>query len=232
MDEDAPRQFLASLIADRGENYGALSRLIGRNAAYIQQFIKRRTPRKLDEKDRRVLARYFGVAESLLGGPGPEPQQHLLSDNKKEQRIFPIVDGSVLIPRLYIEASAGHGALAESEEEVRAISFDRIWLKELGLSAENLSIIDVKGESMAPTLGNGDSIMVDRSDNMARLRDGIYVLRLDDALMVKRVSLSPRRECAGLTVSSDNPHYPSWPDIDPALVDIVGRVVWSCRRLV
>lgn len=232
MDETGPRQFLARLIADSGENYGALSRLLGRNAAYIQQFIKRGTPRKLDENDRRTLARYFGVDETLLGAPEQEPQPHMLSDNKQESRIFPRFADLVLVPRLPVEASAGHGALAGNEGEVRAISFDRIWLKELGLSAENLSIIDVKGESMAPTLGNGDSIMVDRSDNMARLRDGIYVLRLDDALMVKRVSLSPRRGRAGLTVSSDNPHYPSWPDIDPALVDIVGRVVWSCRRLV
>jgi phage repressor protein C with HTH and peptisase S24 domain len=131
-----------------------------------------------------------------------------------------------------VEASAGHGALPGSEEERHAVGFDRQWLKDLGLSAENLSIIDVKGESMAPTLGNGDTIMVDRGDAIERLRDGIYVLRLDDALMVKRVALAPRRGKAGLTISSDNPHYPNWPDVDPALVDIVGRVVWSCRRLV
>jgi len=232
MDENEPREFLAKLIVDRGENYGALSRLLGRNAAYIQQFIKRGTPRKLDETDRRTLARYFGVDEAFLGAPDPEPQPHLLSDNKVESRIFPKFNGLALISRLQVEASAGHGALAGDEEEARAISFDRQWLKELGLVPENLSIIDVKGESMSPTLGNGDSIMVDRSDNAARLRDGIYVLRLEEALMVKRVALSPRRGQGGLTISSDNPHYPSWPDIDPALVDIVGRVVWSCRRLV
>jgi phage repressor protein C with HTH and peptisase S24 domain len=31
---------------------------------------------------------------------------------------------------------------------------------------------------------------------------------------------------------SDNPHYPDWTDIDPAMVAIVGRVVWTGRRLV
>ena len=96
--------------------------------------------------------------------------------------------------------------------------------------SENLSIIDVKGESMSPTLNNGDTIMVDRSDNMGRLRDGIYVLRLDDALMVKRVALSPHR-AGELTVSSDNPHYPRWDNLDRMLVDIVGRVVWCARML-
>src|SRR4029079_4104983 len=63
------RRALERLIQDRHEDYAGLSRLIGRNAAYIQQFIKRGTPRKLDEEDRKTLARYFGVDESVLGGP-------------------------------------------------------------------------------------------------------------------------------------------------------------------
>lgn len=232
MDENAPREFLAKLIADRGENYGALSRLIGRNAAYIQQFIKRGSPRKLDEEDRRMLARYFGVDEMLLGAPGSDAPPHMLSDQRQESKIFPKLESVTPIPRLQVEASAGHGALAGDEEKVSTIEFDRHWLKQLGLSPETLSIIDVKGESMSPTLVDGDTIMVDRADGVERLRDGIYVLRLDDALMVKRVALSPHRGAAALTVSSDNRHYPTWQDVDPSLVDIVGRVVWSCRRLV
>lgn len=232
MDENGPREFLARLIADRGENYGALSRLLGRNVAYIQQYIKRGTPRKLDEDDRKLLARYFGVDEGLLGAPSPDSPPHMLSDAREESRIFPRLGETAPIPRLFVEASAGHGAMPGDEADGATIGFDRHWLKQLGLSPETLSIIDVKGESMAPTLGNGDTIMVDRADGTDRLRDGVYVLRLDDALMVKRVSLSPRRGKAELTISSDNPHYPSWPDVDHALVDIVGRVVWSCRRLV
>lgn len=219
---------LASLIVERGANYGALSRLIGRNAAYIQQYIKRGTPRKLDEKDRRVLARYFGVDEALLGGPPP------MGIAAREGGVPGKRPGStqmVAVPRLALEASAGLGLLPGDEHPTSAIGFDRRWLRSLGLLPENLSIIDVKGESMAPTLGNGDRIMVDRSDSVERLRDGIYVLRLDDALMVKRVALSPSRERRALTISSDNPHFPTWRDVDPALVDLVGRVVWACRTL-
>ena len=63
------RTALDQLIHDRGEDYASLSRLLGRNAAYIQQFIRRGTPRKLDEEDRRTLARYFRVDEAVLGGP-------------------------------------------------------------------------------------------------------------------------------------------------------------------
>ena len=51
-------------------------------------------------------------------------------------------------------------------------------------------MIRVAGDSMAPTLGDGDDILVDRGDGAERLRDGIYVLRLDGALVVKRLVLA------------------------------------------
>ena len=60
------RLALDQLIRERGEDYASLSRLIGRNSAYIQQFIKRGVPRKLDEDDRRILADYFGVSQHFL----------------------------------------------------------------------------------------------------------------------------------------------------------------------
>ena len=80
---------------------------------------------------------------------------------------------------------------------------------------------------MAPTLADGDEILVDRA--VRRLRDGLFVLRLDGALVVKRVSVRP--DGARVSILSDNPAYPGWPDCDPAAVDVVGRVVWVGRRL-
>ena len=65
---DSPRQLLEKLCAERGENFASLSRLIGRNDAYIQQYLRKGTPRQLKERERRTLARYFQIPESLLGG--------------------------------------------------------------------------------------------------------------------------------------------------------------------
>ena len=62
------RATLGQMIAEAGIGYSDISRLIGRNAAYIQQFIRRGTPRKLDENDRRIIAAYFGVSEVMLLG--------------------------------------------------------------------------------------------------------------------------------------------------------------------
>lgn len=215
-----PRIVLERLIAERGENYADLSRLLKRNPAYIQQFIKRGTPRKLDEEDRRVLARYFGVTEEALGGPAARVAAPVRT------RAIPAI---VPVPRLSLGASAGPGSLDEDERATGVMAFDANWLRHLGVRPQRVSIIRVDGESMAPTLNDGDEIMVDHDDEADRLRDGVYVLRLDGVLMVKRIALGPRR---GLfSVLSDNPHYRDWTDIDPALVAIVGRVVWTGRRL-
>ena len=67
--------------------------------------------------------------------------------------------------------------------------------------------------------------MVDRGDR--RVRGGIYVLRLDGVLNVKRLVPEGSRK---VIVRSDNRTYPDLPPLDRARLDLVGRVVWSGRR--
>lgn len=216
MSEIDQRSVLARLIDERKEDYSGLSRLLGRNAAYVQQFIKRGVPRKLDEKDRKTLARYFGISEEALGGPGPDPASG--------------EDQLVRVPKLAVGASAGPGAIPGAEIASAHIGFDPKWLRQLaGGRSTDLSLIKVQGDSMSPTLVDGDDILVDRGDGAERLRDGIYVLRSEDALMVKRIALSPAARRAA--IKSDNDAYPDWPDCDLASIHIIGRVIWAGRRL-
>ena len=98
------------MARERGVGYAALSRLLGRNPAYVQQFIKRGSPRKLEEADRGTLARFFGVAESALGGPAGI---QVLATGRDGERGRPTT--LIPIPRLNIDASAGSGAFNEHE---------------------------------------------------------------------------------------------------------------------
>ena len=214
MDESGARAALARLIDDQGADYAGLSRLLGRNPAYIQQYIKRGTPRRLAEEDRRLLARYFGVPEETLGGP-----------DRAERN----ADGLVRVARLEVGASAGPGALTGDERALGHIAFDPIWLRRMAADPRRLSLIRVEGDSMTPTLADGDEILVDRGDGGERLRDGIYVLKIEDALVVKRIA--PHPSGRSLSIRSDNEAYPGWPACDPAAVEIVGRVVWVGRRI-
>lgn len=216
MDASDPRLVIERLCRERGEDFAGLSRLLGRNPAYIQQYVRRGTPKKLDEADRAVLARYFGVEPHVFGGPPP---------------IAAPVAGAVRrVPVLDIGASAGPGAEVAGERVLADMAFDDRMLRDMaGGDPATLSMIRVAGDSMAPTLADGDIIMVDRSAATRRLRDGIHVLRIDDGLVVKRVTV--RNGGARLVIGSDNPAAPD-PGLRPInAVTVIGRVVWTGRRV-
>ena len=212
---DDPRATLDELIRQRGVNYSAVSRLLGRNVSYIQQYLRKGSPRHLDEQDRHILAQFFGVDEVVLGGP--------------VARHTPVIQ-LVQIPVLDVEASAGHGALAGAESQAGQFGFDEKWLRKLTQAkSSSLSIIKVVGDSMEPTLHDGDEVLVDVADDQSKLRDGIYVLRMDGALNVKRVAIEPQGR--KISVVSDNAAYPSWQGLDRRSVNIVGRVLWFGRKV-
>ncbi len=206
------RANLDRLIRQRGDDYLSISRMLGRNAAYIQQFIKRGVPRKLDEDDRKALASYFGVDEIELGAA---------------DAAIP-VSPVTMVPRLRLGASAGPGAVASDEAKTRAVGFDRVWLKSVSNNPSALSMIQVSGDSMEPTLTHGDDIMVDSSDAAERLRDGIYVVRLDDGLIVKRVEVGPKKV---VHLRSDNKAHPDVENVDLSRMAVIGRVMWAGRKI-
>jgi len=211
-----PREVLERLCSERGEDFAGLSKMLGRNAAYIQQYVRRGVPKRLKEEERRKLARYFSISESLLGGP-PEGTA--------------TAEGLTSVKRHPVTVSAGPGSMVNEELGRPYFAFDERWLKALtSTPADNLSIVRVEGDSMSPTLNPGDEILIDLGDCADRLRDGIYVLRIDDALVVKRLALNPLGR--SVTVQSDNPAYADWPDCGLDEINCIGRVIWAGRKVV
>ncbi len=211
---DSPRVVLDGLIARSHDDYSSISKLIGRNSAYIQQFIKRGTPRVLNEIDRGVIARYFGIDETLLGAPAHQGK----------------AKGLIQIAIYDLYASAGAGSFQETEAVMGCIGFDRSWLHKLTSSdPARLSLIRVTGDSMTPTLLDGDLVLVDFAVIEAKPRDGIHVVRMGETLHIKRIAAHFRNDHISLT--SDNPMYPTWSDLDRQSVYIVGRVLWFGRNL-
>lgn len=140
--------------------------------------------------------------------------------------------GYVALP-LYndIRAAAGHGAVVDQEHPDDALIFNALWLRvEIGARPQDLCLIHVSGDSMEPTLRAGDVILVNRQACRPD-REGIYIVRVGDMLLVKRLQALPGGK---VKVTSDNPAFESWTInlADPgADVVIVGRVVWSGRRI-
>jgi phage repressor protein C with HTH and peptisase S24 domain len=212
-----PRVRLLELASSQGISLSRLSGLIGRNSTYLQQFVRKGSPRKLEESDRRTLARFLGVAEAELGAPDGEKSSETADRPSRRNWIG--------IPRLPLSASAGPGAFAEEEEPFGAFGFTEQWLREHGLNPERLQAIAVAGDSMEPTLRDGDEILVDRTPRGPR--DGIHVVRVDGALLVKRLETGR----PGLIVlRSDNRAYDPI-ELPPAEIEVIGRVVWKSGRL-
>lgn len=211
METDDPRSALDALVVARGESYAALSRMLRRNDAYLQQYVKRGTPRVLAEADRKLLAGYFRVDESVLGGPAGA-------------RAMPV---AARVRRLDAAASAGPGALVEEDRLLGAALLDPALLLSLNLRAAHSAVLPARGDSMSPTIEDGDLMLIDESDHRVATRPAIFVIRFDGALMVKRLARSGEQ----LKITSDNVRFPPMPPALPDEVEILGRVVWLSRRL-
>ncbi len=136
----------------------------------------------------------------------------------------------VLLPLYSVQGGAGEGAVVNTEEVEDLLAFKREWItRELRSSPDDLSLIYVRGESMVPTLNPGDVILIERSRG-APVSDGIYVIRMGEAILVKRLQFLPDSE---LMVTSDNAAYqPFRVSLREAGEEfsIIGRVVWAGRR--
>ena len=207
------RAKLVDAAKARGSSLAALSRMIGRNGTYLQQYVSKGSPKKLEEEDRRKLAQFLGIGEAELGAPQD------LSYERTAQRDW------VDVPRLAVDASAGPGANPDAEQAFDAFRFSSKWLAEQGLDGAKLSSIRVVGDSMEPLLREGDEVLVDTGDQP--FRDGIHVVRLDDSLLVKRVA---SRGAGQFTLLSQNLAYPPI-QVSAEDLQIVGRVVWKSGRV-
>ncbi|WP_221800554.1 S24 family peptidase [Oceanobacter mangrovi] len=162
------------------------------------------------------------------GSPFPDGDEKAVVSAPVEKPRADLPADYDLIPVMDIEASAGNGSSVAVEEVADMYAFRRDWLRnELGANATELRIIRVRGDSMVPKLNPGELIFVDTRETEFS-GDGVYILRMDNDLMVKHVQRLPGRV---LRVSSANDAYqPFEIKLDDASNDevaIVGRVVWA-----
>lgn len=140
------------------------------------------------------------------------------------------IEEFVFIPRYNIQASAGHGADVSMENIMHPMAFRKYWIDNiLSVCANSLIVIGVKGDSMEGEINNGDIILINKEDNM--LLNGIYVIRIEGDLIVKRIQRLPG---GIIKVISANSAYESF-EIDtnnpPIDFEAIGRVVWHGRNV-
>ena len=146
-----------------------------------------------------------------------EPTDRLNSQRKPDgiPLIYEGAEGledGIVIPLLENAASAGYGSeVDDNDTPVRYIQVPHHLSK-----YPHLACLPVKGDSMEPTLHDGDLVVCDGGGWDG---DGIYVLKTHDTAYVKRVQL----KSDGYRVISDNKMYESITESVESL-SIVGKV--------
>lgn len=200
------RQALDAVIKDRGESYASLSRMLGRNASYIQQFIKRGSPAQLDEEDIARLSLYLDVPPEDLGG-------------RKAS-----VRARRLILSLPVLGAEERGSADESTRRV-----DGVWLMRISREPAGVALVVVDGDAMNPTLQQGDEVLIQRMTTKESVRDGLYAIRGSSKTLIRRIALEPTR--GRISVLTDHPSFPNWSSLTRDAVDVVGRVIWLGLRM-
>lgn len=149
-----------------------------------------------------------------------------------EHRLESPRPGYVYLPLYDVHASAGNGHQVDHETVVDSLAFKEDWIRqELRARPADLNLIYVEGDSMEPDLRAGDIVLLDHTDTRAS-REGVYVIRMDGALLVKQLQRLPG---GVVKVISRNAAYESF-TVTMAMVEepngfaVIGRVVWACRR--
>lgn len=161
---------------------------------------------------------------------GDEPGEKR-SDNASQVQMFGRDDlpGFTLVPRLNVQASAGFGALALSEEPVDFLAFQESWLRARNINPRYARVLTTRGDSMEPTIRDGDVLLVDTS--IDHVRDNtIYIVVYGGLVLVKRVH---GKFDGSLVLISDNSTYP--PETiaahDVPNLKVAGRVMWFGRSI-
>lgn len=134
-----------------------------------------------------------------------------------------------ILPEYDIGYGMGEGAdLSERYEQTGIVPFSRTWLRSMmGGSVNELFVARGDGDSMEPTLYDGDIVLIDTAQQTVRKQDRIWAVIYGDLGMIKRVRRTP---AGSYLLLSDNAKVPPVECFDGEM-NVIGRVVWVGRRI-
>lgn len=112
--------------------------------------------------------------------------------------------GMVNLPIMSVMASAGNGRTVAHEQQSGVVAVDEVMVRSMGLNPRKLFVTGSNGESMFPTINSGDYLIVSNDEQDLAPGDGIYFIRLEGDVLVKRLQRLPGQK---IKVSSDNKAY-------------------------
>lgn len=177
------------------------------------------------------LARLFKIDEArLLELADGAPPDNESDDDEAPRDASADLPAIVTVPEYDVRLSAGGGFYVDRETTRRMWTLPR-WLviDQLGLTPDRVTIQEIVGDSMSPTLLTGDFALIDLRDQRIGL-PGIFAVWDGDALVCKRLERIPASEPSRVRIRSDNPLHGEYEVLEEQ-VQVVGRVRWFTRRM-
>lgn len=229
---DALRRHIAQLAQESGATLAQISKKIGRNQTFLQQYLNYNKPKTLSEQDRTALADFFRVDEETLRDPA-HPKSATAPRGKPG--IARVPQGNMVMvdePEAMLHAGAGGVAVLDADgDRLHAqwgIPADYL-RHEVRVSPNTVKLIQVKGDSMMPTLQSGDRVMIDTADRTPS-PPGIFALWDGLGVVIKRLDPVPKSDPPAVRVISDNIAYSPY-QVSTEEMQIIGRAIWYGRRM-
>lgn len=202
---------LRTLVVKTG-SVSALARAAGTSGGAIHKWLKAQSEPSRD----RLIA---------LARAGKVSVRWLATGEGAQEEGLP--EGYAIPPCGCAEVAGKYGAKLGGRQIVDTLAFKQEWVeRRLGLEPSAVLLVEAMGDAMAPTIEEGNLILVDISEPPFK-DDGVYVIVRGDRLSVRRLS---RRLDGTIVASADNPAY-SAETVQADSIKLVGRVVWRGGRI-
>ncbi len=201
-----------------------VAEMAGVNRSFVYDILRGRSARPGIDKLAEVARVLKVEREWLIHGIGEVEGEPPFIENPDET--------FVAIAHASPRPSMGGGAVVTEDHDApgRAYHFRRSWIKgNLKASPSQLRIMHVEGDSMAPTLLDGDTVLVDMT-RRAPNPPGIFVLDDGMGLVAKRLEHVPNSDPPAVRVISDNGFYSPY-ERSAEEIHIIGRIRWFAREI-
>ena len=214
---------LRARIRQLGMSVAEVAREAGVNRTFVYDILRGRSQVPNLEKLTRVAKVVKVPPDWLLSGKGRVQGGDPITEDYHNE--------FVAIQYAAVRPSMGGGAIVEDEERIgRDFHFRRAWIRDrLKAAPSMLRVMAVQGDSMMPTLNEGDVILVDMNQRNP-IPPGVFVLHDGMGLVAKRLEHVPMSDPPRVRIISDNGRYTPY-ECTADEVNIVGRVRWYGREM-
>jgi phage repressor protein C with HTH and peptisase S24 domain len=214
---------LRARIRQLGMSVADVARAAGVNRSFVYDILRGRSQAPNLERLTRIAKAVKVELEWLLSGKGRVQGGDPITEDYHNE--------FVAIQYAAARPSMGGGAVVEAEDRPgRDFHFRRAWIRDrLKAAPSMLRVMAVQGDSMMPSLNEGDVILVDMNQRNPA-PPGIFVLHDGMGLVAKRLEHVPMSDPPRVRIISDNPRYSPY-ECTVDEVNIIGRVRWYGREL-